>query len=446
MTGLAFCALVAAQAPAQAQQFVDVEARAQIAELQDKYDGLLDVLQVMEVGLGVFSIVFVLMSLFTLWIWQKGENLSRASIGTINNIFQLTERVAQVAAGATLQEAREWIEEIDRKAREFIGQDRIRGFIESKPAKRRLDQISDELISYQRFVRRLRRVGQIDTAPGFTPHCHFVMGLAQNLAEDYDAAILSWDEGADMRGADKLRGDDAHITGLCHYWAGMAYNNQGKDREAISRFDEALKRFQRGRSARTAELIAKLKEHQLESSYFAQHDADFRSIQAMMRDAGQSPGMRVMCGNILLSWAIEHKTDASATKALSDAADHLEAAIAAKLPGPWARFGLAQVRWEQGDAAASEKLCRELLPDADKIRTNKIEERQILLGCTMRFICHCHIRDRGAAEADRNLIVDALHPDRIAEGTFLYSQFIMRNDEKANLMGQADACFAAHFP
>lgn len=445
-------AFAAAPALAQVPAGNAEDLRREIARLNEKYDSLKELIQ-------LFGIVIGFVSLAGVVIWGKGELHAQQAISTINELYELSLRAAQQALGASLQQAKDWLDDIDNRAREFLKDKNDRDIVRTHVAKSKLAEISGEVRAYQRFTRQAwgsaagtKKEKQDALPPPLTPRCYFVLGLGENLNQDYGAAIETWERGAAQEAPKgQSKQEDAALRALCSYWAGMANNNLGNYKAAQESFKAATNKLpvdRRERSPRYWE-FEKLR---LESWYFENYSGEPGNIQTVqdevkgvlrrVRQLGQhvDPGpVLIVCGNILLGCAIENKLAATALQSAPLQRELLNDACSlfTGISNKWAAFGHAQALWQRNDAndrTEAGSLYERIVPDVANLLATRVEERSRILARTMGFICHCRLGERELATAERFLIVAGLGD--IQEGSELYSQFVMRNVSKDEFRAQ----------
>jgi TolA-binding protein len=428
-------------APAFAQDVASLEREVaglerQLVQLEAGHNALVFILQ------GVGGVLGLLLALGAI-VWARGEAIAQKSISTINELYELARRTAEQAVGANLRQAKDWLNEIDARARDFMNGKGDRDFLRTHAARRTMVEISDEVRSYRRLARQFASAERDKEAmlpPELTSNCYFLLGLRENLDQGYDAAIAAWTSGAQAQAAEGKK----DLIARCHYWAGMANNNLGKYPEAQTCFEQAIRELPAGNREKNSRYWV-FERHRLESWYFEKHKDDVGEIERAAKDVAgraaralgeqESGPVSLICGNILLSCAIERQLDPSRKQALLDAA----LAYYEKSSGIWAEFCKAQTRWLRnaaGDRDEARRIYGSVVPLTARFLTERVEERSRMLARTARFISRWRADQRDSAEAERDQILAGLAD--IEEYSFVYSQFVMRNVEKDEFRAQVE--------
>jgi hypothetical protein len=161
----------------------------------------------------------------------KFLNDSHQTLTLVNDTLRLAREASERAEKAVKQKASERLKEIDRDAKEVLGDALDSGdfkVVVSDPWTR--EQLED-------VAERLRGVeGYADAHElGLSPHCLFAKGLDRHLRSAPQRAIESWCEAAE-------EAKDPELAALARFWVGYERNN-------IGHFPKAAKAFHLAREA-----------------------------------------------------------------------------------------------------------------------------------------------------------------------------------------------------
>jgi hypothetical protein len=161
----------------------------------------------------------------------KFLNDSHQTLTLVNDTLRLAREASERAEKAVKQKASERLKDIDRDAKEVLGDALDSGnfkIVVSDPWTR--EQLED-------VAERLRGVeGYADAHElQLSPYCLFAKGLDRHLRSAPQRAIESWCEAADMAG-------DPELAALARFWVGYERNN-------IGHFPKAAKAFHLAREA-----------------------------------------------------------------------------------------------------------------------------------------------------------------------------------------------------
>jgi tetratricopeptide (TPR) repeat protein len=271
-----------------------------------------------------------------------------------------------------------------------------------------------------------------------------VLGLSENLAQDYGTAVIAFEDGA--RQCDQ---DEAALAARCYYWAGMVSNNVGQFKQAQEFYELA-----QGKVQRDPERYWEFERLRLESWYFENFGKPAEDIEDAVESVERSVrGKRIpealrasvltVCGNVLLGAALERDhSDPAAGRLLANACR-----LFGNNQQRWARFGMAQAFWRrngEGDRQSAKGIYDAILPDVIDALSRRFEDRQKILFRATAFVCHCRLEKRSDAQDGLSVILAALGD--IDENSYLYSQFAMRNVKKEEFKTELRDSFQEHFP
>ena len=169
--------------------------RREITNLNEKYELLKELISAIRTIIGFVSLAGVV-------VWGKGELHAQQAISTINELYELSLRAAQQALGASLQQAKDWLDDIDGRAREFLKGKNDRDIVRTHVARANcrnlwrstsIPEVHPPSLGGRRWRNKGKTKGEGCPAPPLTPRCYFVLGLGENLNQDYGAAIETWE-------------------------------------------------------------------------------------------------------------------------------------------------------------------------------------------------------------------------------------------------------------
>lgn len=447
-------ALSQLSAPAVPPENVDLR----VHDLEGQVENLKSAVSIAAAVLGLFLALGTFTSFFTLWRTERraeeshrlsitGETAaqhraaevhhsflegSKTTLELVNETLELAKEASQRAARFLEERGREWLESLDREAKDLlatVSKSDDRALVADQRRRSALLSLAQKLASFEIIRFTLPREFKL------SPPCLFIRGMEHHLNQQFDDALRYWRSVALDEKADR------DLRSTAWYWVGYEHNNLGQFSQAVTSFEHAAELSSGPRSF-------ELHRIRLESRFFDKDATDpvtlvkpFEELLTAI-DSEQSTSeelearRRKVCGtlgNIFYVLGEGARRGGRADDALVYFRRACDAFSQASERDQWARFGLAEALFRAGNEAQAIEYFRDtVLRDAQSEAINRMEPRTKVLGRQSELICYLRV----PAFADR---VHAMHGQvleslgDVDQRLTVYSQVQRRNVSREQL-------------